>query len=220
MKSCCRGGVEDGQNESDVGRADRITRAGREGQWAQPFPPSAGKWMIFGDCCPKAPARCRETSERSGPWEKSPPPPSPPRPGSRIKSGPRGGGGSAGAAAAALSESGSSRHRSVGRAHSAGLTARSEGFPPGPCAAASSLSSCWRWSSARRPGGRPPRCRRAQGPCWTRCTRAATTGRWVSVPRAPALGGTPARRCDLSTPLSPGSTPSPSPCPSWEAVGP
>lgn len=66
---------------------------------------------------------------------------------------------------------------------------RSKGFPPGPCAAASSRSSCWRWSSARRPGGRPLRCRRAEGPCWPRCTRAATTGRWVSVRRALVLGG-------------------------------
>lgn len=187
-------------------------------------PPSAGRWMIFGDCCPSAAGR-RQSARGGG--RRAPRPvlrPPPPRPGCLIKCGARGGGGGSGAgAAAALSESGSSRHCSAGRARSAGLSARSKGFPPGPCAAASSLWSCWRWSSARRPGGRPPRCRRARGPCWTRCTRVATTGRWVSVPRAPVLGGTPALGRRLCTPLSPSSTPPPAPpppCRSREAVGP
>lgn len=56
--------------------------------YTQPFHYPAGRWMVFGDGCPGAPARCRDTSERSGPLWKSP---QPPRPGSRIKSGPGGG---------------------------------------------------------------------------------------------------------------------------------
>ncbi|XP_035865984.1 LOW QUALITY PROTEIN: gastrin-releasing peptide [Phyllostomus discolor] len=60
----------------------------------QPFHYPAGRWMGFGDGCPGAPARCRDTSERSGPRWRSP---GAPPPGSRIKSGP-GGGCSSGAA--------------------------------------------------------------------------------------------------------------------------
>lgn len=79
-------------------------RAGRRGKgrgtmYTQPFHHSAGRWMVFGDGCPDAPARCRETSERSGLRRRSP---QPPRPclDCRIKWGP-GGGCSSGAAAAA-----------------------------------------------------------------------------------------------------------------------
>lgn len=136
--------------------------------------------MVFGDGCRDAPARCRETSERSGLRRRSPPPP---RLDFRIKWGP--------AAAAALLRGPARAASTARRAHSAPcLAARSQGFPPGPCAAASCRSSCWRWSSARRPGDRPLRCRRRETPSWPRCTRAATTGRWVSVRRAPVLGGT------------------------------
>lgn len=81
-------------------------RTGRRGEgrgtvYTQPFHHSAGRWMVFGSGCPGAPARYRETSERSGlPWRS---PPAPPRLGFLIKSGPGGdcssgaGGGSGGA---------------------------------------------------------------------------------------------------------------------------
>lgn len=60
----------------------------------------------------------------------------------------------------------------------------SEGFPPGPCAAPSSRSCCWLWSSARRLGGQLPRYQQAQVEAlsWPRCIPAAATGLWVSVP--------------------------------------
>lgn len=134
-------------------------------------------------------------------------PPSPsPRPGFYIKSGPRRRlrqrRGRRSRRRRSCSEVGSSRRCSAGRARSlpslTSLSRRSEGFPPGSCAAPSSRSSCWRWSSARRPGDQRPRCRWAEGQCWPRCTRAATTGRWVSVlaarvVRSRALRAQPAR---------------------------
>lgn len=163
-----------------MGKAGGTTGKGRGTPYTQPFHHSAGRRMVFGDGCRDAPARCRETSERSGLRRRSPPPP---RLDFRIKWGP--------AAAAALLRGPARAASTARRAHSAPcLAARSQGFPPGPCAAASCRSSCWRWSSARRPGDRPLRCRRRETPSWPRCTRAATTGRWVSVRRAPVLGGT------------------------------
>ena len=43
--------------------------------YTQPFHRSTGRWMIFGGRCPRAPARYRETSERSGPRWRTPPAP-------------------------------------------------------------------------------------------------------------------------------------------------
>lgn len=79
VQSCWSGGVEDGQGP-DRQDYDRITRAGREGPWAQPFPSLAGRWMIFGDCCPSAAGR-RQSAPGGGRRAPRPvlrPPPSPP----------------------------------------------------------------------------------------------------------------------------------------------
>lgn len=75
------------------------------------------------------------------------------------------------------------------------FTESPEDFPPGPCEASSSHFCCWRWSSARRPGGQLLQCPQAQveGLSWPRCTRAAATGLWVSVPRVRSPSSYPQR---------------------------
>lgn len=160
--------------------------------------------MIFGPAVP-APrlAIGKRQSARAAVGE----PPAPPRLGFRIKSGPGGDGGSgAGGGGGGAPPTSWSCGHSSGRQHPPpSLAARGKGFPRGPCAAASCRSFCWRSSSAKRRGGRPPRCRRPERSRWPRCTRVATTGRWVSVRRAPVLGGTSqSQGAGLSAFLGPG----------------
>lgn len=75
------------------------------------------------------------------------------------------------------------------------FTKSPEDFPPEPCEAWSSHFCCWRWSFARRPGGQLLQCPQAQaeGLSWPRCTRAAATGLWVSVPRVRSPSSYPQR---------------------------
>lgn len=129
-----------------------------------------------------SPARYRETSVRSGPGWKSPRPLPRRLPLYKVR-------GLVESAAVALEAAVASAPfllsllRLGQRALS--FTESPEDFPPGPCEASSSHFCCWRWSSARRPGGQLLQCPQAQaeGLSWPRCTRAAATGLWVSIPR-------------------------------------
>lgn len=100
--------------------------------YAQPVHLSAGRWMIFGDRCPSAPARSRETSER---WGRRWRTPLRPRPGLHIKSGRRGGcssGAVGGGGGGAPLRSRSSRLSSAVEAHSPpSLAAALRGLPAG-----------------------------------------------------------------------------------------
>lgn len=99
--------------------------------YAQPVHRSAGRWMIFGDRCPSAPARSRETSER---WGRRWRIPLRPRPGLHIKSGRRGGcsSGAGGGGGGAPLRSRSSLLSSAVEAHSPpSLAAALRGLPAG-----------------------------------------------------------------------------------------
>lgn len=168
------------------------------------FSPLGRKMDDFRARCPGAPARYRETSERSGCCGGAARP-TPPGLSYKIR-----------AWWGRRQWRGRRRRRSSSNVlvvrsllgettPPPSLAARGKGFPRGPCAAASCRSFCWRSSSAKRRGGRPPRCRRPERLRWPRCTRVATTGRWVSVRRAPVLGGTSqSQGAGLSAFLGPG----------------